>query len=226
MGTSLHVQGYFVRMGENTMSLFLSYIFLGLSLSAPVGPINAAQLDKGLKKGFWHAWLFGLGAVMADILYMVLVYMGVVHFLSTPFMQTFLWLFGAFVLIYTGIESVVSAGKVTISSNKKEDSLLSSVSSGFLMSLSNPMTILFWLGIYGSVLVKTASDYGTGDLLLYSAAVIFGVLIWDFLMAAMASTFRKYLSNRGITFISIISGLSLIGFGIYFGFRAIKLLFF
>ncbi|UNK16568.1 LysE family translocator [Paenibacillus sp. N3/727] len=208
------------------MSLFLSYIFLGLSLSAPVGPINAAQLDKGLKKGFWHAWLFGLGAVMADILYMVLVYMGVVHFLSTPFMQTFLWLFGAFVLIYTGIESVVSAGKVTISSNKKEDSLLSSVSSGFLMSLSNPMTILFWLGIYGSVLVKTASDYGTGDLLLYSAAVIFGVLIWDFLMAAMASTFRKYLSNRGITFISIISGLSLIGFGIYFGFRAIKLLFF
>lgn len=208
------------------MSLFLSYIFLGLSLSAPVGPINAAQLDKGLKKGFWHAWLFGLGAVMADILYMVLVYMGVVHFLSTPFMQTFLWLFGAFVLIYTGIESIVSAGKVTISSNKKEDSLLSSVSSGFLMSLSNPMTILFWLGIYGSVLVKTASDYGTGDLLLYSAAVIFGVLIWDFLMAAMASTFRKYLSNRGITFISIISGLSLIGFGIYFGFRAIKLLFF
>ncbi|MGM1045144.1 MAG: LysE family translocator [Bacillota bacterium] len=208
------------------MSLFLSYIFLGLSLSAPVGPINAAQLDKGLKKGFWHAWLFGLGAVMADILYMVLVYMGVVHFLSTPFMQTFLWLFGAFVLIYTGIESIVSAGKVTISSNKKEDSLLSSVSSGFLMSLSNPMTILFWLGIYGSVLVKTASDYGTGDLLLYSAAVIFGVLIWDFLMAAMASTFRKYLSNRGITFISIISGLSLIGFGLYFGFRAIKLLFF
>ncbi|KKO53369.1 LysE family translocator [Paenibacillus sp. DMB20] len=208
------------------MSLFLSYIILGLSLSAPVGPINAAQLDKGLKKGFWHAWLFGLGAVTADILYMVLVYLGVVHFLSTPFMQTFLWLFGAFVLIYTGIESVISAGKVTVSSDKKDDSLLSSMMSGFLMSLSNPMTILFWLGIYGSVLVKTAADYGTGDLLLYSAAVIFGVLLWDFAMAGMASTFRKFLSHRGIAFISVISGLSLIGFGIYFGLRAIKLLFF
>ena len=208
------------------MSLFLSYIILGLSLSAPVGPINAAQLDKGLKKGFWHAWLFGLGAVTADILYMVLVYLGVVHFLSTPFMQTFLWLFGAFVLIYTGIESVISAGKATVSSDKKDDSLLSSMMSGFLMSLSNPMTILFWLGIYGSVLVKTAADYGTGDLLLYSAAVIFGVLLWDFAMAGMASTFRKFLSHRGIAFISVISGLSLIGFGIYFGLRAIKLLFF
>lgn len=207
------------------MSLFLSYVFLGLSLSAPVGPINAAQLDKGLKKGFWHAWLFGLGAALADILYMTLVYMGVVHFLSTPFMQTFLWFFGAFVLIYSGIESIISAGKVTISSTRKDDSLLSTMLSGFLMSLSNPMTILFWLGIYGSVLVKIAADSGTGQLLFNSAAVIFGVLIWDFFMACMASTFRKYLSHRAITIISVISGLSLIFFGIYFGFRAFKLLF-
>ncbi|NMO96291.1 LysE family transporter [Paenibacillus lemnae] len=208
------------------MSLFLSYIFLGLSLSAPVGPINAAQLDKGLKKGFWHAWLFGLGAVLADIVYMVLVYMGVVHFLSTPFVQTFLWLFGAFVLLYTGIESVMTAGKVSVSSEKKDDSLIASMRSGFLMSLSNPMTILFWLGIYGSVLVKTAADYGTGDLLLYSGAVILGVLIWDFTMAGMASTFRKYFNTRAITVISILSGLSLIGFGIYFGWRAVQVLFF
>lgn len=208
------------------MSLFLSYVFLGLSLSAPIGPINAAQLDKGIKKGFWHAWLFGLGAVLADILYMVLVYLGVVHFLSTPFMQTFLWLFGAFVLMYTGIESLINARKVTISKQKKDDTLLSSIFSGFLMSLSNPMSILFWLGIYGSVLVKTASDYGTADLFVFSFAIILGVLIWDFTMAGMASIFRKYFSNRAITFISVISGLSLIGFGLYFGIRALKLLIF
>ncbi|MFC7679460.1 LysE family transporter [Paenibacillus sp. GCM10028914] len=208
------------------MSLFLSYVFLGLSLSAPIGPINAAQLDKGIKKGFWHAWLFGLGAVLADILYMVLVYLGVVHFLSTPFMQTFLWLFGAFVLMYTGIESLINARKITISNQKKDDTLLSSIFSGFLMSLSNPMSILFWLGIYGSVLVKTASDYGTADLFVFSFAIILGVLIWDFTMAGMASIFRKYFSNRAITFISVISGLSLIGFGLYFGIRALKLLIF
>lgn len=34
------------------MSIFLSYVFLGLSLAAPIGPINAAQLDKGIKMGF------------------------------------------------------------------------------------------------------------------------------------------------------------------------------
>lgn len=208
------------------MSLFLSYVILGLSLSAPIGPINAAQLDRGIKKGFWHSWLFGLGAVLADILYMVLVYLGVVHFLSTPFMQTFLWLFGAFVLIYTGIESLINAGKVNISTKKKDESLIANLFSGFLMSLSNPMTILFWLGIYGSVLVKTASDHGKSDLFVFSTAIIIGVLIWDLTMAGISSIFRKLLSTRAITLISILSGLSLISFGIYFGVRALKLLLF
>lgn len=208
------------------MSIFLSYVILGLSLSAPIGPINAAQLDRGIKKGFWHSWLFGLGAVLADILYMVLVYLGVVHFLSTPFMQTFLWLFGAFVLIYTGIESLINAGKVNISTKKKDESLIANLFSGFLMSLSNPMTILFWLGIYGSVLVKTASDHGKSDLFLFSTAIIIGVLIWDLTMAGISSIFRKLLSTRAITLISVLSGLSLIIFGIYFGVRALKLLLF
>ena len=33
-------------------TLFLSFILLGLSLSAPVGPINPAQLNKGIRNGF------------------------------------------------------------------------------------------------------------------------------------------------------------------------------
>ncbi len=53
------------------MSIFISYLFLGLSLSAPIGPINAAQLDRGIKKRlFLQAWLVGVGAMTADALYM------------------------------------------------------------------------------------------------------------------------------------------------------------
>ncbi|GJM82731.1 hypothetical protein HMSSN139_52270 [Paenibacillus sp. HMSSN-139] len=94
------------------MNSFLSYVLLGLSLSAPIGPVNAAQLDKGIRGGFLHAWFVGLGALSADLLYMLLVYFGVVHFLNTPFMKTFLWLFGFFVLTYIGIDSLKQAGKI------------------------------------------------------------------------------------------------------------------
>ena len=35
------------------VGIFLSYVFLGLSLSAPMGFINAAQLEKGIRSGFF-----------------------------------------------------------------------------------------------------------------------------------------------------------------------------
>lgn len=93
------------------MSVFLGYVFLGISLAAPIGPVNAAQLTKGIYGGFWHAWLVGLGAMLADAILMLIVYLGVFQFLETPFMQTLLWSFGCFVLIYTGVDSILSARK-------------------------------------------------------------------------------------------------------------------
>ncbi|MBZ5753311.1 LysE family transporter [Metabacillus rhizolycopersici] len=206
------------------MSIFISYLFLGISLAAPIGPINTAQIDKGIKGGFFHAWLVGLGAMVADAVYMILVYLGVVHFLETPFMKTFLYFFGFFVLVYTGIESIIGAGKIAASQRQRNESLLKSFLSGFFMSLSSPLTILFWIGIYGSVLVNTVASSGMNQLVLYSGTILLGVLLWDVTMACVASGFRKYLTEKILVWISIFSGLSLIGFGIYFGINAIQIL--
>jgi L-lysine exporter family protein LysE/ArgO len=207
------------------MNVFLSYILLGLSLAAPIGPINAAQIDRGIRNGFMHSWLIGVGAVIADGVYMLIVYIGVVSFLKTEFMQTFLWLFGFFVLSYTGIEAIVNAGKVHLSEYRGKEPLLKSFLTGFLMSISNPLTILFWLGIYGSVLAKTAATYDTSQLVIYSSAIFIGLLVWDITMAGVASSFRKFLTSRLLVGISLLSGISMIGFGIYFGVQAFQTLF-
>ncbi|MBM4761982.1 LysE family transporter [Bacillus sp. B15-48] len=206
------------------MSVFFSYVILGLSLAAPIGPVNAAQMDKGIRSGFFHSWILGLGALTADIIYMIAIFLGVSHFLQTPFMQTFLWLFGFFVLLYTGIETILGAGKVVMHQDKRTETVWKSFLSGFLMSISNPLTILFWLGIYGSVLAKTASSYGKSELILYSSAIILGLIIWDITMALISSSFRKILTTRLLTVISILSGFSLIGFALYFGMKAVNVL--
>ncbi len=207
------------------MNAFLGYILLGLSLAAPIGPINAAQIDRGIRNGFLHSWFIGVGAVVADGLYMLVVYIGVVQFLQTEFMQTFLWLFGCFVLIYTGVETIMNAGIINLEHSRGQEPLIKSFFSGFFMSISNPLTILFWLGIYGSVLAKTAATYDPSQLVLYSSAIFIGLLIWDITMAGVASSFRKYLTSHLLVMISFLSGLSLIGFGIYFGFQALKNIF-
>ncbi|OCT13678.1 amino acid transporter [Paenibacillus pectinilyticus] len=204
------------------MHAFVTYLFLGISLSAPIGPINAAQLDKGARFGFTQAWLIGLGAMCADLLYMLLIYFGLAHFLTTPFMKTFLWLFGCFVLIYTGIDSLKNV-KMTQGSNPLGGhSSVSSFRSGFIMALTNPLNILFWLGIYGSILAESVQNYGLTQVLWHSSGIFAGILLWDVAMAALASSFHKFGNRMTLQVISAAAGLSMIGFGIYFGYQAYK----
>ncbi|MBU8785954.1 LysE family translocator [Bacillus glycinifermentans] len=207
------------------LNIFLSYVFLGLSLAAPVGPVNAAQIDRGMKGGFFHAWLFGLGAVTADVLYMALIYFGVAQFLTAPFLKTFLWLFGFFVLTYTGIESLAKAKEVSLMRGRREtESYRKSFLSGLVISLSNPLSIMFWLGIYGSILAKTIETYASYQLLLCSSGILIGLFLWDLAMSFVAGTFRTYLSPRMMLVTSWIAGITLIVFGLYFGYQGIHAL--
>jgi L-lysine exporter family protein LysE/ArgO len=207
------------------MNIIISHFLLGLSLAAPIGPINAAQIERGIRSGFLHAWLVGLGAMLADGVFMLLVYFGVIHFLNIPFMQTFLWLFGFFVLTYIGVESLIGVGKHGAQTRNADEAPLKSLAAGFLMSISNPLSILFWLGIYGSVLADMIAKYDAHEVVLYSTTIMAGIMVWDIFMALVASAFRRLLTSRLLAAISVISGLSLIGFGLYFGLEAYHALF-
>lgn len=207
-----------------SISILVGYIFLGLTLAAPIGPVNSARIDKGIKNGFWHAWIVGAGSMFADAFFMVLVYLGSVQFLEIPIVQIFLWLFGGFVLIYSGVESILGANSVTLTYRGKKDSLVKCFLTGFIMSVTSPLSILFWLGIYGSVLAKTAQMNGSTQLLIYSCMIFIGLTLWDIIVAALTTGFRKFLTDKSLKGISIISGLSLLGFGLYFGFQGLKAL--
>lgn len=208
-----------------SIGILISYIFLGLSLAAPIGPVNSARLDKGIKNGFWHAWIVGAGSMVADALFMLMVYLGMVQFLGIPIVQIFLWLFGGFILIYSGIESILGVNKVNLTYTRKKDSLSKCFLTGFIMSVTSPLSILFWLGIYGSILAKTAQTNGTSQLLIYSCMIFVGLTLWDVFVAGLTTGFRRFLNDESLKTISIISGISLLGFGLYFGYQGLKAIF-
>lgn len=206
--------------------IILSYIMLGISLAAPIGPVNAAQIEKGLRGGFLHSWFVGIGAMIADLLYMLIVFLGVSHFLEIEGVKVFLWLFGAFVLTYTGVESFKTGANEASGTRNSiiNESLAQSFWSGFLISVTNPLTILFWLGIYGSVLAKTVTLYEINQIWLYSAAIFVGIAAWDIAVAVLSSTARRFVNQKAISRVSILSGICLIGFGVYFGYMGVSTL--
>ncbi|CAF1883984.1 LysE family transporter [Bacillus subtilis] len=207
------------------ISSILSYILLGISLSAPVGPINVAQIKKGLANGFLSAWLVGVGAMFADVMMMLLIYFGVASFLTNSIAQLIMWLFGFVILSFLGYESVKDASKsIEFQSEQSLESPFKSFLSGFLIAASNPLNIIFWIGIYGSVLTKNIESIGREQALWYSSAIFIGIMIWDLTMATAVHFGRKKLNQKMFKWVSIIAGIVLIGFGLSFLYQSIMII--
>ncbi|WP_277584500.1 LysE family transporter [Psychrobacillus antarcticus] len=208
------------------MNSLSTYFLLGISLAAPIGPVKATLLNTGIKNGFFHAWFFGLGAIVTDIIYMLMVYFGVGQFIDSPYMRIFLWCFGFFVLMYTGIENLLTLNNISMDPKfRKIVRLRHSILAGLLMAFLNPLTILFWLGIYGSILVSGGGEISGIETIIISMAILLGIGLVDFIMAFSSSRSRNFLSTSVLKAISFISSLCMIGFGIYFGMQAFQALF-
>lgn len=65
----------------------LQNTLLGLSLAAPIGPVNVEIIRRGLKSGFRQALLAGAGAMSADATYLTLIFFGLISFLNIHLMK-------------------------------------------------------------------------------------------------------------------------------------------
>ena len=203
------------------MDSIFTYMFLGISMAATIGPVKTVLINTGIKNGFFHAWFFSLGALTTDIIYMLIVYFGIGQFIDSMALKVFLWSFGCFVLLYNGLENLLTLHKIEMTlKSKKRTRLRHSILAGFLMSWLNPLTILFWLGIYGSILAKTAGASSGYQIIINSIAILLGITLMDFIYAFLSSVARKVFSTKLLKIVSLISAIVMIGFGIYFGMHA------
>lgn len=195
-------------------------------MAATIGPVKTILINTGFKHGFFHAWFFSLGGLTTDIIYMLVVYFGVGKFIDSLLLKTILWFFGCFVLLFTGIKTLLSLHKIEMDLiSGKRPRFRNSILSGFLMSLLNPLTILFWIGIYGSILAKTAGNSSVYEILLNSIAILLGIVLVDFLLSFISSVCHKLLSTKVLIPVSLVSSIMMINFGIYFGMQAYKAIF-
>ncbi|RLQ90967.1 LysE family transporter [Planomicrobium sp. Y74] len=204
-------------------SNLMSYILLGFSLSVPVGAITVEMIKRGLLNGFWHAWLVGVGGMSADVVLMLLIYFGVANLLTGSAAQITIWLCGFVVLVYLGIGSIREAfRKIELGPGResRSDSLAKAYLAGFAIAISNPLNIIFWISIYGSVLATTLQKVNGGKILFYSSAIFIGIAIWDLVIAGSVHFGRGFAGERFMKWFSIAAGLVLIGFGVSFGWQA------
>lgn len=198
------------------MALLFTYILLGFSIALPVGTITVEMTKQGLKNGFMHGWIVGLGGMTVDLLLIIALYLGLASILSLPIIQVIMWLVGALFLCYVGYDSIKNADHdITLAGEKKTKSLSSSYKNGLLVAVS-PGNLVFWVSVFGTVLADSFDQSNKGSFLIVGLGIMLGILIHDLGLMTIVATTRKAMNRTAIKWVTICAGVVLIGFAGYF----------
>ena len=192
-------------------------ILLGLTLAAPIGPVNLEMIKRGLNSGFKQAFLTGAGAMCADITYLILIFFGLTSFLNIYFMKIFLGIAGSLVLIYLGLTSAKGFFKKAETSGKQSKKFFkNSYVTGYVLAISSPMTIVWWTGVFGALLAAQPDMPTNISAFLSCLSIMLGCFLWVFSMACALHWGKKIINEKVTDYISLIAGTFLTMFGIYF----------
>lgn len=200
----------------------LQNILLGLTLAAPIGPVNLEMIKRGLNSGFKQAFLTGVGASSADTTYLIVIYFGLTAFLNLAFMKIILGFGGSIILIYLGIMSSREFFCREEKGVRKRTLFKNSFLTGYVLAISSPMTIVWWTGVFGALLATQTHTVTRLSAFFFCMSILTGCFLWAFCLALALHFGKKYVNKKTTGVISLIAGLFLVGFGAYFGYQAIN----
>ena len=215
------------------MSDFIRNALLGITLAIPIGPASLAVIQTGLKWGFLRAWLTGIGVTLADTTYLLVVYFGLSSFMGIPAVKVAIWILGALVLFYLGWQSLRGlwkpakvSGITEVGENPeslpKRSADRNPLLVGYLVNISNPIAVVFWAGIYGSLIGAAVTSGGDKtDALISGAAILLGILSWHTTTSFLSHWGKRLLTDKIARIISALAGLALIGYGLRIAWNAI-----
>ncbi len=194
--------------------LYFEGIVLGILVSAPLGPIGVLTIQRTINKGRNSGIITGLGALTADTFYAALAGFGVSiitkfisnHQLSFRIIGGFILLFLAYKIFNTNISEQVKNRKIG------KNNYISDFISTFLLTISNPLTIIFFGLAYGSIGVRSTFDLER--LLMLIAGISTGAAIWWFGLVSIISIFKDKFRLKQLWWINKITGILIAVFAI------------
>ena len=187
----------------------------GLILQISVGPVCIAVLHRGIEQGFRHAFAMAWGAALVDALYILLSVIGVSALVQLESGRLFIGLGGAALLLFFGLRFLRAPAGI-IRSRQRSETPLKSFAYGVVLTLTNPLTILFWAGVLGAMM-STRTFAQPGGVACFAAGCVTATLLFLTGIALAGHFLEPLLSPRLTLWLNRVVGLFLIGFAVKLG---------
>jgi threonine/homoserine/homoserine lactone efflux protein len=192
-------------------------LLLGVSIAAPVGPIGVLTIRRSISDGFRMGFATGLGAATADAIYGLIAAFGLTAVMAilTDHANS-IRLVGGAMLLVVGARALWHARSATTPAEARAGRVISPAGSYIQtvgLTLTNPMTILSFIGMFAGIGISS----GGADVANAVALVIgvgLGSAAWWLFLASLTSRIRHRLSPGTLRWINIGSALIIVSFGV------------
>jgi len=200
------------------IGFLLKGMLVGVVIAVPVGPVGILCIRRTILDGRMAGLLSGIGAATADALFGIIAGFGLTVISDWLFnYQDWLRVGGAAFLLVVGIRALRSDPTARARAGRDPESLLGDFASTFALTITNPVTILSFLAIFGAI-----GFTGEEATLTHAAILVAGVWIGSFLWwigliagtGLLRLTFkRQHLVwiNWGSGGILVVAGVALLG---------------
>ncbi|PFA63198.1 lysine transporter LysE [Bacillus sp. AFS015802] len=195
--------------------LFLKSLMIGVAIAAPVGPVGILCIQRTLTYGRRTGFFSGLGAAAADALFGLIAVMGLT--MVSGFLldhQFWIQLWGGVFLLLLGWKTFASPPAVMGMGEADTISSMKGFVSVFLLTLTNPMTILAFIAIFGVFRVAGSEDYVT--VLTVVSGVFSGSALWWWGLAFVAGWIGSRVGSSPLRMINRAAGIILTIFSVLF----------
>jgi threonine/homoserine/homoserine lactone efflux protein len=194
--------------------VFFRGLVIGVSIAAPVGPIAILCIKRSLSQGQLWGFVSGLGAATADAVYGCIAAFGLT-FVSRVLVeqQVYIRILGGVFLLYLGVRTILK--KTTGErSDAPGPGLIASYGSTFLLTLTNPMTILSFAAVFAGLgVVDAGQGYASASVIV--CGVFTGSAAWWLTLSMLLGIFRVKFSSKTLRWVNRSAGIILCGFGVF-----------
>lgn len=199
------------------LNYLIKGIGVGISVSAPLGPVGVLCIQRIMNKGFKSGVFSGIGAVFADTLYAIIAGFGLTmisDFLDDH--QLYLRIIGGMLLIFLGIRIFISnPAKQFRKQQVKKTNHIADFFTVFFLTISNPVTIVVFGGVFAALgLVESSGDM---SVILLTIGIFLGAVIWWLSLSGVVTYFRDKIRLRSLWWINKITGVVIMLLGLVTG---------
>lgn len=191
----------------------LSGLGTGMILQLAIGPIFFFIMNLVLQRTIFDGLIGALAVTIVDYFYITLGIMGIGRLLKNKKFKKYFGIISSIVLIIFGFFIIKGTTNLNFSNAvNPTTSLFMSFASVFILTISSPMTIVFFTSLFTTKAIE--HSYTKKDLILFGLGTGLATFLFMSLSVIIFSLIKGAISLLVIQILNIIVGCLLIGYGL------------